>query len=61
MLLVASSEAGSLWQSKEIYERVGDPKQLVIVEDAAEIAFYDIPKNVDKERLSPFFATNLSS
>ncbi|MYQ44601.1 alpha/beta hydrolase [Streptomyces sp. SID4985] len=48
VLIVAGSEAGSLWMSTELHGRARGPKQLVVVEGGAHMDFYDVPKYVDQ-------------
>ncbi|MFI6502979.1 alpha/beta hydrolase [Nonomuraea typhae] len=47
VLIVAGSEAGSLWMSTELHGRARSPKQLVVVEGGTHMDFYDVPKYVD--------------
>ncbi|MGW2857693.1 alpha/beta hydrolase, partial [Streptomyces sp. NPDC001215] len=62
ILIVAGSEAGSLWMSTELHGRVRSPKKLVIVEGGAHMDFYDVPKYVGRavEEAVPFFRENLA-
>ncbi|MGE0295251.1 alpha/beta hydrolase [Pseudonocardia sp.] len=48
ILLVAGSEAGSLWHSTGLHARVRGPKKLVIVDGGGHTDFYDVPKYVDR-------------
>ncbi|MFE4548838.1 alpha/beta hydrolase [Streptomyces sp. NPDC056785] len=62
ILIVAGSEAGSLWMSTELHGRVRSPKKLVVVEGAAHMDFYDVPEYVGRavEEAVPFFRENLA-
>ncbi|MGW1145325.1 alpha/beta hydrolase [Streptomyces sp. NPDC002454] len=61
VLMVAGSEAGSLWHTTELHGRVRGPKRLVIVEGAAHMDFYDVPEYVERAvaEAVPFFAEHL--
>ncbi|MEV0057223.1 alpha/beta hydrolase [Saccharopolyspora shandongensis] len=63
VLIVAGSEAGSLWMSTELHSRVRGPKKLVVVDGGTHMDFYDVPKYVDRavEEATPFFEENLAS
>ena len=60
LLIVAGSEASSLWHSQELYANAPGPKELFIVEGATHVALYD-GEGVGKamSKLSPFFTSNL--
>ncbi|MFE8015907.1 alpha/beta hydrolase [Streptomyces antibioticus] len=62
ILIVAGSEAGSLWMSTELHGRVRSPKQLQVVEGGTHMAFYDVPEYVDHaiSRAAPFFREHLT-
>ncbi|MFF0454761.1 alpha/beta hydrolase [Nocardia africana] len=62
-LIVAGSEAGSLWHSTELYSRARGEKKLVIVEGGAHMDFYDVPKYVDRAvaEFTPFFREKLAA
>jgi hypothetical protein len=61
ILMVAGSEAGSLWHTTELHARARSPKKLVVVDGGAHMDFYDVPKYVDRavEEAGPFFRENL--
>jgi len=61
LLIIADSEAGSLWHSKELHAKAPGPKELVIVDGAGHMDFYDRPQFVGPavDRLSRFFNDNL--
>ncbi|MCK1796251.1 alpha/beta hydrolase [Streptomyces sp. XM4193] len=61
VLMVAGSEAGSLWHTTELHGRVRGPKRLVVVEGGAHMDFYDVPKYVDRavEEAVAFFRESL--
>lgn len=60
-LVIAGSEAGSLWQSEQAYELSNGPKELFIVEGAGHFDFYDNPVCIKKavDKLEEFFKENL--
>ncbi len=60
LLVVAGSEAGSLWHSAELYAKARGNKELVVIDGATHMDLYDGPR-VDEVlgHLSPFFADNL--
>ncbi|MFF1400599.1 alpha/beta hydrolase [Streptomyces sp. NPDC058287] len=62
-LIVAGSEAGSLWMSTELHGRVRSPKKLVVVEGGTHMDFYDVPKYVDRavEEATSFFREHLAA
>ena len=60
LLVIAGSEAGSLWHSEELHAKAAGPKKLFIVKGATHMDLYDgerVPEVVGK--LSPFFKHNL--
>lgn len=60
LLIVAGSEAGSLWHSQELYAKAAGPKELVIVDGATHMDLYDGKgADVAASKLSPFFKKNL--
>lgn len=61
ILIVAGSEAGSLWNSTGLHSRVRSPKKLVVVDGGTHMDFYDVPKYVDRAvaEATPFFAEHL--
>ncbi|GAB3350242.1 alpha/beta hydrolase [Amycolatopsis echigonensis] len=63
VLIVAGSDAGSLWMSTELHGRVRSPKKLVVVEGGTHMDFYDVPKYVDRALAEavPFFRENLAA
>lgn len=63
VLVVAGSEAGSLWMSTELHGRARSPKKLLIVEGGTHMDFYDVPKYVDQAiaEATPFFAEHLAA
>lgn len=63
LLLVAGSEAGSLWQSKEILDKAGSMnKELALIDGANHMSLYDDDKYVDQavEKLAGFFTGSLN-
>ncbi len=63
ILMVAGSEAGSLWHSTELHSRARGDKKLVIVGGATHMDFYDVPKYVDiaVAEAVAFFEKNLAT
>ncbi|MFF3375370.1 alpha/beta hydrolase [Streptomyces sp. NPDC002680] len=61
LLMVAGSEAGSLWQAERLLPRVNGPKELALIEGAGHVSLYDVPEYVDQvtAHLTPFFAKYL--
>lgn len=56
LLIVAGSEAGSLWHSQELHARAAGPKELVIVPGATHMDLYDGKGvTVAMNSLAPFF------
>jgi uncharacterized protein len=61
LLVVAGSDAGSLWHSEELYARAASPqKELAIIPGATHMDLYDGP-GVDQsmQHLTPFFTNTL--
>ncbi|MER5502812.1 alpha/beta hydrolase [Streptomyces sp. NPDC002561] len=63
LLVVAGSEAGSLWMSTELHGRARTTKKLALVEGGTHMDFYDIPKYVDQaiSAATPFFNEHLAA
>lgn len=61
LLLIAGSDAGSLWQSKQAYELAKSEKELFVVKGATHMTMYDQPDHVDQavQKLSLFFKKNI--
>jgi fermentation-respiration switch protein FrsA (DUF1100 family) len=60
LLVVAGSEAGSLWHSRELHAKASGPKELFIVNGATHMDLYDGEGvNVAIKKLSPFFTRTL--
>lgn len=61
LLMVAGSEAGSLWHSQELHAKAEGPKELFIIKGATHMDLYD-GKGVDTamSKLSPFFSRALA-
>ncbi len=62
LLVVAGSEAGSLWHSQELYAKAPGPKELFMVKGATHMDLY-IGERVTEAmgEISPFFKRNLLS
>jgi fermentation-respiration switch protein FrsA (DUF1100 family) len=60
LLIIAGSEAGSLWHSQELYAKAPGPKELFIIEGSGHMDLYDC-EGVGKamSQLAPFFTSNL--
>jgi uncharacterized protein len=60
LMIVAGSEAGSLWHSQELHAKAAGPKELFIVDGATHMDLYD-GKGVDiaMSKLAPFFVRTL--
>ena len=60
VMIIAGSEAGSLWHSQELHAKAAGPKELFIVPGATHMDLYD-GEGVERAmgKLSPFFKTNL--
>ncbi|MFG2886927.1 alpha/beta hydrolase [Streptomyces sp. NPDC048297] len=63
VLVVAGSDAGSLWMSTELHGRVRSPKKLQVVEGGTHMDFYDVPEYVDRTiaAATPFFTEHLTA
>lgn len=60
LLVVAGSEAGSLWHSQELHTRAAGPKELVIIDGATHMDLYDGSGMEDAaSKVAPFFVRNL--
>jgi fermentation-respiration switch protein FrsA (DUF1100 family) len=61
LLIIAGSEAGSLWHSEELNAKAAGPKEMFIVKGATHMDLYDRPQYVNPavDKLTPFFKTNL--
>jgi fermentation-respiration switch protein FrsA (DUF1100 family) len=61
LLIVAGSEAGSLWHSQELHAKAGGPKELFIVDGATHMDLYDGPgADTAMTKLAPFFRRTLA-
>lgn len=60
LLVIAGSEAGSLWHSQELHARAAGPKELLIIDGATHMDLYD-GKGADlaASKLAPFFKNSL--
>jgi uncharacterized protein len=60
LLVIAGSEAGSLWHSKELYAKAPGPKELFLIDGATHMDLYD-GKGADlaMAKLTPFFKDKL--
>lgn len=61
LLIVAGSEAGSLWHSQELHAKAGGSKELFIVDGATHMDLYDGPgADTAMTKLAPFFKRTLA-
>lgn len=62
-LIVAGSEAGSLWHSTELHARLNSTKKLVVVDGGTHMDFYDVAKYVDRavSEIKPFLDEHLAA
>ena len=60
LLIVAGSDAGSLWQSVNLDEKAAGPHEFVVLDGETHVSLYD-GAGQDKalEKVIPFFAANL--
>lgn len=60
-LVIAGSEAGSFWQSKEAYELSKGPKELCVMDGAGHFDFYNNPVYIEKavEKMAEFFGKSM--
>jgi hypothetical protein len=61
LLVVAGSQAESLWHSQELHVRAPEPKELFIIDGATHMDLYDKDVNQVMERTAPFFLKTLLS
>jgi fermentation-respiration switch protein FrsA (DUF1100 family) len=63
LLLVAGCKAVTSWMSVEAYQRAGEPKELLWIDDASHVDLYDKDEHVSTAvaRLSDFFAAHLAA
>jgi len=61
LLMIAGSDAGSLWQSRLAYDLAKSKKELFIVPGATHMTLYDKPTDVNQavEKLTAFYGKNL--
>jgi uncharacterized protein len=60
ILIVAGTEAGSLWQSQELHAAAAGRKELALIEGATHMDLYDgAGVGHAMNKLAPFFSTNL--
>jgi fermentation-respiration switch protein FrsA (DUF1100 family) len=60
LMIVAGSEAGSLWHSQELHAKAAEPKELFIVDGATHMDLYDGEgANIAMNKLAPFFTRTL--
>ncbi|GAB92542.1 alpha/beta hydrolase [Gordonia rhizosphera] len=63
VIMVAGSEAGSLWHSTELHAKLNSTKKLVVVDGGTHMDFYDVPKYVDRavSEIKPFLDEHLAA
>jgi fermentation-respiration switch protein FrsA (DUF1100 family) len=60
LLIVAGSEAGSLWHSRELHAKAAGPKEIFVIKGATHMDLYDGEgANVAMAQLTPFFTRTL--
>ena len=60
LMVVAGTEAGSLWHSKELHAKAPGPKELVLIDGATHMDLYDGEGAVKAmKKLAPFFKSKL--
>ena len=60
LMVVAGSEAGSLWHSRELHAKAPGPKELVIIDGATHMDLYDGKgAELAASKLAPFFTRTL--
>lgn len=60
LLVVAGSEAGSLWHSEDLHTRAAGPNELVVIDGATHMDLYDGEGlNAAMKSLAPFYRKNL--
>ncbi|WP_222272385.1 hypothetical protein [Modestobacter marinus] len=60
LLIIAGSEAGSLWQSVELDEKAAGPHKFVVLDGKTHVSLYDgVGQDRAVAELVPFFANNL--
>lgn len=59
LLVVAGSNAGSLWQSQKVYKLAKGKKDLYIVKDGTHMSLYDKDVNKVVPKLTEFYNKNL--
>ena len=61
LLVIAGTEAGSLWHSEELYAKAPGPKELYMVEGATHMDLYIGDRVAETMgKISPFFKRNLT-
>lgn len=62
LMIVAGSEAGSLWHSRDLHARAAGPKELFVIEGATHMDLYDGEgADLAMQRLAPFFERSLGA
>ena len=60
LMIVAGSEAGSLWHSEELNAKAAGPKEFVVIDGATHMDLYDGPgAETAAKKLAPFFKRTL--
>lgn len=60
LLVIAGTEAGSLWHSRELYAKAPGPKEIFLVNGATHMDLYDGEGvGIAMAKLAPFFARSL--
>jgi len=60
VMIIAGSEAGSLWHSQELHAKAPGPKELIVIDGATHMDLYDGPgADNAASKLTSFFGRNL--
>jgi uncharacterized protein len=60
VMIIAGSEAGSLWHSQELHAKAPGPKKLIVIDGATHMDLYDGPgADNAASKLTPFFKRTL--
>jgi len=61
LMIIAGSEAGSLWHSQELHAKATGPKELYVVDGATHMDLYDgAGADTAMKKLAPFFNRTLA-
>ncbi|MPN35848.1 hypothetical protein SDC9_183350 [bioreactor metagenome] len=62
ILMIAGSEAVTLWMTEEAYNKANNPKEIFLVDSSSHVALYDKEEYVSKaiNKLDTFHKENLA-